>query len=203
MALYNRDLKFIYLFEPHTASRAILEHLPKYVHGTATIQHHHISIQDMTNWRKQILRPQDALQCRIICMVRNPLDTLVTRWRSSSFQHVSFQRFFDNNKDHHQIKEPGMGLYRDAEFFCYYEDLQEDLRWMFNRPLLELGWDDTHKTKGKEPWYTYYSYDMVQYLQDVYKPYLTTFGYSFTFENGRPICSIDPAVRSQKCQQLI
>lgn len=203
MALYNRELKFIYLFEPHTASRAILHHLPKYVPKTAQIPHHHIGIQEMTNWRKQLLRPKDALEARIVCTVRNPLDTLITRWRVSSFQHVSFQRFFDNNKEHHQITEPGMGLFREAEYHCYYEDLEDDLRWMFNRPELELGWNEDHKTKDKEPWYTYYSYDMVEYLKDVYKQYLNQFGYQISFRDGRPFCEIDPDIRALRCQKLL
>jgi len=203
MALYHRDLKFIYLFEPHTASRAILEHLPKYVQGTAKINHHHIGIQEMTNWRKSILKPKDALEARVVCTVRNPLDTLLTRWRVGAFKDVSFRRFFDNQKDNPQIVNPAMGLYLEAEYFCWYEDLEADLRWMFNRDELTLGWDDRHKTKGKEEWYTYYEKDMVDYLCDLYKAYLKRFGYNIEFTDGRPVCHLDTDIRAQLCQKLI
>ena len=204
MAIYNRDLKFIYLFEPHTASRAVLQHLPKYVRGCAKIDHHHIGIQEMAHWRNAKLRPKDALQSRIICTVRNPFDTLITRYRVSGFKHVEFQRFLDNQMENPIIINPGMGLYQEAEYHCYYEDLEEDLRWMFNRPELTLGWDDKHKTAGKEPWWTYYTdKGSVDKLCHTWRAYFTRFGYQIDFRDGRPYLEIDPDIRKQRCPKLL
>lgn len=205
MAAYNRDLKFIYLFEPHTASRATLVTLQEHVKGTANIQNHHINMEGLTNWRRLKIPKKDALMARVIATVRNPLDTIITRWRFSGFKDISFERFVMTNKNHQSVINSGMGLYLEAEYFCWYEDLEADLQWMFNRPEMRLHSNTEHKTPNKEPWWVYYQDkpDLFEFLAETHRPYCERFGYQLEWVDDRPVCEIDQNTRIRLCQQLL
>jgi hypothetical protein len=112
-----------------------------------------------------------------------------------------------DHRNNVSVSEPGMGLYREAEFFCWYEDLEADLRWMFNRPALTLPKDPTHVTEGKQPWPEYYRGQpaLVEELVDLYKPYLEKFGYHIDWDDDEdiPTCLIDEKIRAALCPKIL
>jgi hypothetical protein len=207
MALYNRDLKFIYLAEPHTASRATFDAIEKSLPGTAKIGHHHISIAEMTNWRRVHLRQTDVVKCTVVTNVRNPLDTVVTRWKHGPFKDVSFWRVLTEHQNNVSISDPGMGLYREAEFFCWYEALELDLQWMFNRDGLRLQRNPEHITEGKHPWQEYYrgQRELVDTMVELYKAYLDKFGYQIGWDEDEdiPTCKLDLNIRAALCPKIL
>lgn len=202
MALVNHLRKFIYLMEPHTASRGVVNCLKTHIPGTSDIASHHDGIERLTYWRRQHLDPRRIKDYSVICTVRNPFDSLITKWKGHSpHKNKTFEEFLDLCWDHHWLK-PGRGLYKDADYFCWYEDLQDDLRWLFSSTTLTMEHDPKHVTAGKEPWQSYYTPGIIDRLKarDDWKDYLTRFGYTVSPEGDTDIML---RVRAKLCQPIV
>ena len=200
MAVINYNRKFIYLFEPHTASRATQDALKAHVKGSSTVGHHHIAMEHLTAWRRQHVEPRRIKEFKVITTVRNPFDTLITRWKHGEHKNKLLEEFVDTCWDS-ELLQPARGLYKDAPYFCWYEHLQDDLRWMFSNSKLELGLNPLHKTEGKKPWQDYYTfklYDMLCQRPD-WITYMERFGYHIT-RDGRIELSV--FIRKNLCQPI-
>lgn len=184
MAVVNSTNNWIYLMEPHTASRAVTEVLVNelggksvgYHHDTLTSLHFHSDI----NWSIM----EDP---RVYCTVRNPFDVLVTKWKVSNAVarvKVSFEDWVMGNMDHPMVTEPLYGIYEDANYIIRYEDLDNELSNAFKRNLRTPRYN-SHKTTKKLAWQTYYSNreEMVVALQCHFKRFLEEYGYHVEY-NG-------------------
>ena len=200
MAVINYNRKFVYLFEPHTASRATQLTLKRDVADTSIVGHHHIAMEHLTAIRRQHIVPRRTKDFKVITTVRNPFDTLVTRWLHGEHKRKSIEEFVDLCWDH-EAMAPARGLYKEASLFCWYEHLQNDLRWMFKTPGLDLGWNPLHKTEGKKPWqdnYTFQLYDRIRQRPD-WIAYMNRFGYRVELDG---YVELDMWVRDELCQQI-
>ena len=175
MAVVNDYFKWLYVFEPHTASRATQEALLKWVPHSQTISHHHASFREMVERNPET--PFERLQgYDVICTVRNPFDVLVTGYHREHGGR-SFSDWLDVMLKCPRAQVPlHRGLWQDASTFVYYEHLQEDLDWVMGSPIL-LGQNPAHKTEGKKPWQDYYSLDQMDRLLMFWQTFLDHFGY--------------------------
>lgn len=201
MAVINPTDKWIYLMEPHTASRAVMKMLKEHL-GGSQVGHHHVGIAELTNWRRQHVDPRTIKAYDILCTVRNPFDVLVTRWRVGQGRHQSFLEWGWQNREHIAVGFPLRGLYTDANSICYYEDLEDDIRWCFG--LLEsekaqdgvrLPYNQGHKTRGKEGWADMYYKDdfkLFEYLmKNKYGAFCRRYGYEIEPQHKSLTCSIE------------
>lgn len=187
MAVINTQHKWLYLMEPHTASRCMSDFLKKEL-GGSEIGHHHISVDHLTDRARQHISPNQLKGFRILCTIRNPLDVLVTRWK---FQgkggmdkpraeaiarhrgvtldevldqynqegYINFDAWVYSIQDRPGRMIPMRGLYDECTQYLYYEHLAEDMTTTFGRALELRRTSDSHITPGKEPWWTYYMRD--------------------------------------------
>ena len=181
MAIVNNDKRWLYLMEPHTASRATGEYLCSNL-GGSRVGHHHIGLEELTNPKRPHLHLNRVQNFNVFCTVRNPLDVLVTKWffhreALSEFEieeyaeslQITVQEFKGypwyckrpfrnwvmNNLDTLQVQQPLKGLYKEATHWVYYEALDDHLSVTFNTDI-KLPVDDVHVTKGKNHWSSYY-----------------------------------------------
>ena len=184
MAVVNSTDNWIYLMEPHTASRAVTEVLVNELDGKDVGYHHDdlhsLELRSEINW-SVIKNP------RVYCTVRNPFDVLVTKWavsNSVSRHKHSFEEWVMSNMDHPMVTEPLYGLYEDANYVIRYENLDTELSNAFKRNLKTPRYN-SHKTTRKRPWQSYYENreSMVVALQQHFKRFLDTHGYHVEY-NG-------------------
>ena len=205
MALVNYKRKFIYLMEPHTASRATVTTVIKYVPETSPIGNHHANIEDLTYWRRQYVDLKRIKGFDILATVRNPFDVLVTRWRrNSSFKNKPLTEWVEVSErveDSIACVPSSRKLYKDANIFLYYEELEDDLKWVFTQPELELGYDQSHKTAGKKYWREYYTDGLMDHLlaREDWATYLERFGYH-VYKDG--VIEIDKDIRVRLTRQF-
>lgn len=200
MAAINYNRKFIYLFEPYCASRTTLKLLKGQVAGTSEVGHHHITLDHLTDWRRQHINPKRTKDFRVVTTVRNPFDILVTQWMKSVHRHEKIDYFIHINRASSPM-DPAFGLYKDAAHFCWYEDLENDLRWMFTDLDLTLEYDDAHKTKEKKPWQEYFNPELIDMLskRPAWIAYMERFGYRVYSDGG---FEMDMGIRANLCKPL-
>lgn len=185
MALVNHEKKFLYLMEPHMASRATVKAVTKFVPKTGEVGHHHIRLDQLTDWRRQHLDEKRVRDYKILCTVRNPFDTLVTRWRQGALKDTPLPEVVKTLQEDHPLLFPSRGMDRDATHIIMFEALESDLQWVFNNPAITLDYDPMHKTPGKEGWHTYYddeSFDTL-YNRPDWQRYMNYYGYRI-FRDG-------------------
>lgn len=209
MAIVNQRQKWIYLMEPHTASRAVANALMAQG-GCGQLGHHHIGVSELTDRRRTQLI-QNISEYDIICTVRNPLDVLVTKWKYGPKDQAFCEWVMERvDKGHESVTNPMMGLWRDCNKFVYYEHLEDDLEHVFGKGL-NLGFDPTHVTKDKEPWQNYYAdpdcgcgEELLDLLMPLYEGFMTQFGYELFVSDQvyAPKCFMDNEIRDQRCQSL-
>lgn len=201
MALHNIQDQWIYLMEPHTASRATVSVLTKL--GGSQIGSHHHSLKQLTGRDRREVANLDNYDI-IACTVRNPFDVLVTRWRFGPGKNDPFYEWAWDNRDHPIVADPLRGLWKEANSWIYYEHLQPDLEYVFGTEI-DLGYDLNHKTDSKEHWSTYYTDDqeLWDYLMDgQYGQFCAMFGYHFHQSEGSLHCSVDPVVRKRRTRRI-
>jgi len=202
MAIVNVHQKWIYLMEPHTASRAVNDYLMANKMGSK-IGHHHIGIPELTDRRRQHITV-DISQYKIICTVRNPFDVLVTQWKHSQ-QKVEFIEWMEKAVNSDTLAAtPLMGLWRQCNTFVYYEHLNEDLSTVFGRKI-ELDRNPAHKTEGKRPWLDYWCQDLklLDTLYAKYSEFNSMFGYRLTYDTDLGVVmGIDQETREKRCRSI-
>jgi len=206
MAYINTAKKWLYLFEPHTASRAttvILDML-----GGSKIGHHHIGIPELTNVRRQHIAANQIAGMDVIVTVRNPFDVLITRWMNTEHRDKPFERWFDKYKHHEAVTTPLTGLYASATRICWYENLENDLYWVLTglepakpKPK-KLERNSKHVTTGKKNWNTYYTPEMIQQLLPHYDGFLQQYGYKLHLDKAHPRMELDQETRKRHCRPI-
>ena len=174
MAIANHKSKWLFLMEPHTASRAVTAALPQV--GGVRCGHHHIDIATITRRDRAEISAKKIGEYKVIAAVRNPFDMLVTRYKATKSKE-SFTEWVTKMMGLNRL-EPSNGLEATATHFVYYEHLNEDLAVTFGQ-YLDLGYDEKHKTAGKRPWQEYYQgeSELVKRLTIHWFPYLMKYGY--------------------------
>lgn len=201
MAFYNRERKFLYLFEPRTASRATLAAMKEAKLGTE-IGTHHDDVERLTFWRRQHIKPKDLEGVRIICNVRNPFDMLVSVWRHhGKSRERAFQQFVEEAWDSCLMQPSNRNMFKGATQFCWFEDLENDLQWTFTNPHIKMEYNVGHKTPGKQPWHEYYTPEIMDRLRerDDWQFYLDKFGYRVYNDGG---VELDMFKRAELCVPL-
>lgn len=86
MAVVSQRQKWLYVMEPHTASRAVHSALMDSL-TCGPLGHHHADVLELTNKRKRGRVPllNNVEDWDLCCTVRNPFDVLVTMYRTSAF----------------------------------------------------------------------------------------------------------------------
>lgn len=200
MALVNYTHRWLYLMEPHTASRAVALALAEH-QGGSKVGHHHIGCEELTFWRRQHIRRPEFQTLRRICTVRNPLDTLITKWKIHPKKDMTLRDWFHEHKENLKIN---FGLYKEAHIWCWYEDLEADLQWVFSNKDLKLGYNPAHKTVKKIDWWTYYTEELMHEVIEHCAPYIRRFGYQYEYGfNGAINLTIDKDIRARLCVPLV
>lgn len=202
MAVINLNHKWLFLCEPHTASRAVMRLLCEQC-GGSKIGHHHIDTVELVDWRRGHLAEKQLAELEVFCSVRNPFDVLVTRWKFGPFRDVPFHKFVKSNAEHHVVNHPLQGLWKQATNFVYFEDMSDDLSWLFGQRL-EVPRKQSEATPDKQPWYTYYEgqEEISLFLLDKYGDFLDQFGYRVVYNGTLELVDIDKAVRKIRTQPI-
>lgn len=191
MAVVNSEEKWVFVCEPHTASRgtkAALLELP----GSREVGNHHIDVF-------QIMKQEDILGFDTICTVRNPLDTVVSRWRLGKGYNRPFKEWVQSPDS--ELKSKWFGHYRFSNIVCWFENLRVDLNYVFQRavPLLH---NPKHKTLDKDDWSCYYDEESFKVVTELYSDYIEEFGYQLSFANGRASIRIDESTRKKRLHKI-
>ena len=177
MAVANEKWQFVFLAEPHTASRAVRDALLT-IPGTYKAGSHHISMAAMLNYKN--LRHRNRDYYTTFCVVRNPADIMVTIWLQS-YEYTKqgqtlgdFIRRFGANK-------PTAYFFKHAPTaneVLRYEDLEGGLNCLLrsiHAPSVVL--DTVGQTKDKGPWFRYYTIEDLEYVLSNF-PEATKWGYA-------------------------
>lgn len=141
MAVVNLSRSFVYLANPHTASRGTVTALLN-VPGSVEVAHHH------ANFRTVLEQCPEAVQCKTVFhIVRHPLDWLVSRFLNTGGQRGEFRNWLRLQKT------PIFNRFPNTQF-GKYETLVESLCRLTNYEVA-LEYEDEHKTPGKVD-YTWY-----------------------------------------------
>jgi hypothetical protein len=203
MAVINMERKWLFLFEPHTASRWTKRALTSI--KFSEIGHHHIDIPELTNWRRQHIPKHRILDFKVMATIRNPFDVLVTKWRFGPLRDKSFREFFEERKETPEVMTPLKGLYKQASTIFYYEHLQSDLDYVFGGMLNLPDRNTAETTEGKKPWQEYYrgEFGMVRHLMDTWQSFLSISGYDIGYVGGELNCSIHQAARQRWTKPVV
>ena len=179
MAVANDRWNFIFLAEPHTASRATRDALLT-LEGSYNAGAHHTDIHTLL--REKHLRRRKRSRYTTFCTVRNPADILTTLWLQLQPTCVSEVRTFPDFIRHWGVKRPETFFFRHAERadqIIRFENLQEDLNIILRGlqvPSVRLG-EVIGATRNKAPWFRYYTIADLRYMLEDY-PEIARWGYS-------------------------
>lgn len=197
MAVVNHDKKWIYLMEPHTASRAVADVLTSKL-GGSQVGHHHIGLDELFSRTRNHLDRKRASGYDVIVTIRDPLDVLTTKWYYTGKTHnSSFSDWVNRNLDHPTLIKPLSGLYTSASHFVYYERLDEDLSTTFNTKV-EVPVNPKHVTKDKKHWSQLLTDVDIALLTDRFREFLYGFGY--VYEGYRTV--LDPLVHRRLVKRV-
>ena len=144
MAVINLDSGWVYLANPHTASRATTAALCK-LPGSIEVAPHHANLHFLHE------EYPATKECQVVFhIVRHPLDWLVSRFLCTGGQKGKFRDWF---------KKYPAPIYRkflkQTTDFGNYENLISDLARLTGHEVA-LGYDNDHKTQGKVDDYMWY-----------------------------------------------
>jgi len=202
MALINTNKRWMYLLEPHTASRATSKALLRF--GFVEVGGWHSKVGPL----QEAGMIPDVSDYEIGVTLRNPIDVLITRWLKDRQKD---QRLFDwiTSIEPIYYTRALAGVWKGATTFCWYEHLLEDLRFVFSAPDLELEYDPEHKTQEsaqrlKKPWWVYLEEEpkVKGILLRHYSDFMETFGYHLSSWQGRPHMFINEDIRQSKRRKI-
>jgi hypothetical protein len=170
MAVIHLANKWVFLCEAHTASRMTQELLLKQVPGTIEIQPHHRPPY-------KIRRDYVIDDFTLVAAVRNPWDSLITKWFRPSNRQLPLHTYITNSWNHRDT-EPSYHYANECDRIIWFEHLESDINRIFGGPF-EFSHHDGHKSEDKGPWHTYYDSEQFQRVQqrEDWKQYCEWFGY--------------------------
>lgn len=161
MAVINRLAGYLFLSEPHCASRAVTQVLLAHKGSQAIGQHD--SYDDLVA-RDHVKEGEHLLR---FCVVRDPRDWLVTRYHHMGSWHKhGFSAFLKYQIENDLIKDIMFTHGPVCNRIVRYETLFTDLTKVmskFKLPVAEL--PVIGKTVNKQPWYEYFSEADVENLR--------------------------------------
>jgi len=203
MALINQPERWFYLLEPHTASRSTSQALQGL--GGVEVGGWHANLKALYA-SKLIPNP---VGYEVGVTVRNPLDVLITKWLKSRYPKMSSLREWMGTIDPSFYSHPLSGLWKSATTICWFEHLEDDLRFIFNEPELKVAYDPKHKCKEnpKQPkryWWQYMEEDTqtLDIVLKLYADFMEMFGYHYAEQNGRPHMFINQDTRNDLRRQI-
>lgn len=176
MAVANGRWNFIFLAEPHTASRAVRDALLK-LDGSYKVGSHHIGMGAILNYR--MLQHRKRSRYTTFCTVRNPADILATLWVLKPERERELETFAQYIR-RWGVKKPDPFFFRHAKTadrVIRYENLQEELNFLLHEigaPTVKL--DTVGPTADKAPWFRYYTPPDLRYMITHF-PEISQWGY--------------------------
>jgi hypothetical protein len=186
MAVINDKYRFMFLCEPHTASRSVRDALMTLETSRETSTYHHCDVPRAIH--NNYLTRQQALDYFYFSTIRNPHDWLVTQW------YISCSRIGDGllpwmRKHYKKNQRNGTLFWRfldNVNVFMRYEKLQEGLNQVLAKrgapPLeLETKIKSDYKTPGKTTWEREWSESMYEWAA-LHYPDIDQYGYQQGFD---------------------
>lgn len=174
MAIINRTHGYLFLAEPHCATRAVeaaLKHQP----GSKVIDAWvHVSRDDLI--RKKIILPHEPLYT--FSVVRNPADWVVTRYHHLTGWHSrGFKAFLEYHLENHLWDKSVFMHAKDTDRVLRYEFLSQQLNEILeSRGASPVRLDRIGVTAGKRAWDSYFTREQLAYMQTNLKDF-ATYGY--------------------------
>ena len=199
MAVINDKYKFMYLCEPHTASRSTRDALMTLETSRETSTYHHINVARALH--NHYLTLEQAREYFFFTTIRNPHDLLVTKWFVSNHQRHDFFKFIRGHVK--TMKEDTLfwRFHREVNTFIRYERLEEGLNKILSRlgaPSVQLPYKKEYKTEGKGKWRDEWSARMARWAREHY-PDIDRYGYLFDYD----VCSLEPLIEPKDTERWI
>lgn len=174
MAILNNEKGFLFLSAPHCASRAVSQALQ--LHAGSTTLGQHDSYAQLVMKHNISEKHQPLLK---FCVVRHPLDWLVTRYHHlTSFHKSGFKEFVRHQTTDGVLDDLVFCHAKDCNRIARYESLESDLNKILKRFGLEIGTlPIVGKTAGKKDYREYYDLEDVERVRSYLKG-RETYGYS-------------------------
>lgn len=167
MAVVNTHLGFVFLANPHTASRATETALMQLEHSLL-VGHHHA---DLTLVKREY---PNACTCKTVFeTVRHPLDWLVSRYCCRGGRVIDWEPFLMMRE-----KKRIFGRFSgQTNAFIKYETLKADLESITGQDI-DLDYDPDHKSPNKPADYmSYWTAELVEWAKKRYPIDFERFGY--------------------------
>ena len=162
MAVWNPKYNYLFLCEPHAASRSSVEALLTH-DESREIGHHHIGIPEI---RQKTLVPRQRLKDALSFETfRNPYDLLVTRWFYHDRRRHSFADYMRICWEHGQIGGTLFWRTKGVKRYAAHEVLQGSINELLaevNAPPVTLPFVGV--TKDKPKWWTLYDKELLDYV---------------------------------------
>ncbi len=175
MAVVNDKRRFIFLAEPHTASRAVRDALLK-VEGSYKAGSHHLPIGEILKRTRHRKRSYYTT----FSVVRNPADIMVSLWLQSSMYKNHTELLADYIRRWGKRK-PTPFFFRhanDSDCIIHYENLQDELNSLLQKLQAQsIQLEVVGGTEGKAPWFRYYSASDLCFMLSNY-PEVAQWGYT-------------------------
>ena len=161
--------------EPHTASRGVHDALTQLPNCEA-VDPHHVTFERMTCPRRGTVKREDVLDFDRISTVRNPLNVLITLWSIGHGRRSPLRDWVIANTTTGHLESSLGGFWKTSNIICWFEFLQDDLDYVFQRPV-PLRHNKEHKLPNKDDWWTYYDDETFDIAMQYYQPFIQEFGY--------------------------
>lgn len=161
--------------EPHTASRGVHDALSQ-LPDCEIVEPHHVTFERMTCPRRGTVKREDVERFERISTVRNPLNVLITLWSIGHGRRSSLRDWVISNTTTGRLESSLGGFWRTSTIVCWFEFLQDDLNYVFQKPV-PLRHNQEHKLPNKADWWTYYDDETFDVVMQYYQPFIEKFGY--------------------------
>lgn len=181
MAVWNPKYGYLFLCEPHAASRSTVEGLLTQ-DESREIGHHHVGLPEI---RQKSLIPRQQLQEALtFAIIRNPYDLLVTRWFYHDKRRHEFGDYVRISWEHEQIGGTLFWRTKGVKRYATHELLPGSLNELLagvNAPpvtLLRRG-----ITRDKPKWWTLYDKELLDYVTQHFED-VGRYNYTCFWDNG-------------------
>lgn len=164
MAVWNRKYGYLFLCEPHTASRSTLDALLTH-DESQEIGHHHVGIPEIH--QKSLIPRQQLKNALTFSTLRNPYDLLVTRWFYHDRCRHKFADYVRISHEHETIGGTIFWRTKGVKRHSFHELLPGSINELLaevNAPPVQLSRRGV--TEGKPKWWTLYDKELLDYVTD-------------------------------------
>jgi hypothetical protein len=166
MPVINKKDKWVYFFNPRTASRATADWLVDHVIGAERVSGNHHNGLDFLIKKGHV--PEDHEDWDFYQTVRHPCDWVTSVFLATNAYRGKYPRLINWFKD----GMPGIPNGPDHTFFWRFPGvsalLYEDIEWSLQNafgPLKPLYYNEAHKTEGKGDWHDHWQMREVEFAR--------------------------------------